>query len=70
MIKVGQKVRFNPFKDLRITGIGGVSGCVTGTVVSVHASHHWFGVEYKDGDHTWRTSFKFEDVGEHFEIVE
>ena len=62
MIKVGQKVRFDPFKE--VTGFGSNDNrgnYVTGTVVSVNVPHKWFSVEY--GEPTMRTSFKFCDIG-------
>lgn len=62
MIKVGQKVRFDPFKE--ITGFASKDnrGCiVTGTVVMVNYPHKWFSVEY--GNPKARTSFKFCDIG-------
>lgn len=63
MIKVGQKVRFDPFKD--ITGFSS-NDCrgktVVGTVVMVNVPHKWFSVEY--GNPKMRASFKFCDIGQ------
>lgn len=62
MIKVGQKVRFDPFKELKGFGAEDNRGkMVTGTVVMVNYEHKWFSVEY--GDPKMRTSFKFCDIG-------
>ena len=63
MIKVGQKVRFDPFEYL--TGFGASDNrgnIVTGTIVMVNNPHGWFSVEY--GDPKMRASFKFCDIGE------
>lgn len=61
MIRVGQKVTFDPY--LEITGFG-VEACrkqVTGVVVEVYEDHKWFSVVY--GDPKQRTSFNFADIG-------
>lgn len=62
MIKVGQKVRFDPFAE--ITGFDSKNyrgNPVTGTAVMVNVPHKWFSVEY--GNPKARTSFKFCDIG-------
>lgn len=61
-IKVGQKVRFDPFQD--ITGFSSEmnrGNTVTGTVVYVNVPHKWFSVKY--GDPQQRISFKFCEIG-------
>lgn len=64
MIKVGQKVLFDP----SLTWLGyGVECCrstVTGTVVMVNHKHGWFSVKYGD----LRTSFMFSQIGEDVKI--
>ena len=68
MVKVGQKVRFDPFYYIVGYASELVRGnLVTGTVVMVHEPHKWFSVEY--GDPKARTSFKFCDIGERVKIV-
>lgn len=63
MIVVGDKVRFDPFAEMKGFGAEGNRGnFVTGTVVMVNYEHKWFSVEY--GDPKMRTSFKFCDIGE------
>lgn len=65
MIKVGQKVRFDPFEA--ITGFGSSDNQgkpVTGTVVMVNEPHKWFSVEYNFGGGKMRYSFKFCDIGQ------
>ena len=63
MIRIGQKVRFDPFEGLKGYGIGDSKGSlVTGTVVFINAPHQWFSVEY--GEAKMRTSFKFTDIGQ------
>ena len=62
MIQVGQKVRFDPFEEVKGFGIEENRGKpVTGTVVFVHAPHRWFSVEY--GNPKMRTSFRFDEIG-------
>lgn len=63
VIKVGQKVRFDPFES--ITGFGSNDNrgnIVTGTVVLVNYKNEWFSVVY--GNPEQRTSFKFCDIGQ------
>ena len=62
MIKLGQKVRFNPYEDMRGYGVGLIRGDLTGTVILVHPSHRYFIAEYGDGEAKFKTSFKFNDV--------
>ena len=62
MIKVGQKVRLDPFRELKGVGAEDNRGnYVTGTVVMVNERHKWFSVEC--GDPKMRTSYKFCDIG-------
>ena len=62
MIKVGQKVRFDPFDTCTGFGAEEVRGnLVTGTVVFVNVPHKWFSVEY--GNPKAIASFKFCDIG-------
>ena len=61
LIKVGQKVIFNPFEDIRGYGIQMVSENVVGVVNLVNKEHQWFSVEY--GDPKQRICFKFDDIG-------
>ena len=65
MVKVGQKVRFDPFYDIHAYGVADLRDYVTGTVVLVHHKHQWFSVAYGDN----RTSFKFDDIGERVTII-
>lgn len=61
MIKVGQKVRFDPYDNLTGFGVGEIRGnLVTGTVVYVNESHNWFSVKYGNNQ---RTSFHFCQIG-------
>lgn len=61
-VKVGQKVQFDPWNDLKGLGIKEVRSAVTGKVVAVYPAHMWFSVVY--GKHRLRTSFKFCDIGD------
>jgi hypothetical protein len=64
VIEVGQKVKFDPFKEH--TGFAS-EGCkgknVTGTVVFVNEPHKWFLVEYTGVGGKQHTSFKFYEIG-------
>lgn len=67
MIKVGQKVVIDPFKD----AVGFASELSRGriwegTVVYVNAEHKWFSVEY--GRHKLLTSYKFSQIGEDVQL--
>ena len=63
MVKVGQKVQFDPLNYICGLGAEEVRGTiVTVTVVDVYEKHKWFSVEY--GDPKQRASFKFCDIGE------
>ena len=67
VVKVGQKVRFDPFES--ITGFASNDNrgnIVTGTIVGVSYSHKWFSVEY--GNPKQRTSFKFCDIGKSVKV--
>ena len=67
MIKVGQKVSFDPFAAIKGFAIEESKGkIVTGTVVYVNEPHKWFSVEY--GDPKARISFLFCEIGEEVKI--
>ena len=66
MIKVGQKVRFDPHAGITSYGFTMVRGEVTGTVVMVHHKHRYFTAEYEAGGQTFKCSFNFNDLtGDH-----
>jgi uncharacterized protein Veg len=63
-IKVGQKVRFDPFQGINCYGAVAIRKKQTGTVVAVYEDHRWFSVEYGDkGETKKRISFNFADIG-------
>lgn len=63
-VHIGDKVRFNPFKGIVITGFCvHKDALVTGKVIEIHNEHRWFAVEYMLDDVKQRTSFNFADVG-------
>ena len=64
MIKVGQKVKFDPFDTIRGYGVEVCHGEVVGTVVDVNYEHKWFSVQYGK----LRTSFKFCDIDDKVHI--
>jgi len=59
-VKLGQKVRFDPYKERGI-GKPDMEGPTTGTVDYINEPHRWFGVTYGPG---LRTSFLLCQVGE------
>lgn len=69
MLKVGDKVKFDHLKDIKIHGLACGRCFVTGTVVEIHKEHRWFSVEYKIGDSTQRTSFSFSDIDDKVKVV-
>ena len=68
MVKVGQKVRFDPMEFMTGYGAESIRGfTVKGIVVMVNEPHKWFSVEY--GNPKTRTSFKFCDIGQKVTII-
>lgn len=65
MVKVGQKVQFDPSRDIKGFASKDTKGVVvTGTVVYVNEPHQWFTAEYKTASGVkLRTAFKFCDIG-------
>lgn len=67
-IKLGQAVRFDPFRDITGFASEGHRGRdVRGKVVYINEPHKWFSVEY--GKPKMRTSFKFCDLGHGCQVV-
>ena len=63
-VKIGDKVRFNPFKGINTTGFSAAKTVrVIGTVIEIYPEHGWFAVRYKLGGVKQRTSFNFSDIG-------
>ena len=60
-IKIGQKVRFDPFETSFGFGIDDLRQQTEGTVVEIYWEHKWFSVEF--GEPKQRTSFNFADIG-------
>ena len=60
-IRIGQKVRFDPFETILAFGIEDFRKEVVGTIVEIYWEHKWFSVEY--GDPKQRISFNFADIG-------
>lgn len=61
MIKVGQKVRYDPFAEEFGMGICDCRQEVTGTVKYINKKHHWFSVV--DDNSKLRTSYHFCHIG-------
>ena len=61
MIKLGQKVRFNPLHYLPGGG-GELKNLVTGTVTYVNEPHRYFTASYESGGRMWAISFNFYDL--------
>ena len=64
MIKIGDKVKFDHLKDIKISGLAYGAQQVEGEVIEIHEDHNWFAVKYQlvEGV-TLRTSFHFADIG-------
>ena len=69
MIKLNQKVEFDPFAGIHLTGVTNDHQIVTGTVKYINKLHHWFSVEYGDNEGKRRISFKFDDIGKTVKVV-
>lgn len=68
-VKLGTKVRFNPFEGVCITGLTPEKvEYVTGTVIELHRDRKWFAVEYELNGVRQRTSFHFADIGDIVDI--
>ena len=61
-VRIGQKVRFNPFGITTGLGFDELRYEFEGTVVEIYQEHQWFSVLY--GEPKQRISFKFCDIGE------
>lgn len=67
MIKVGQRVRFDPFKDLAGNDVDTIRKKITGTVVFVNTKHRWFSVA--SDKLSFRVSFQFSEIGKKVKIL-
>lgn len=67
--KVGQKVKFDPFKHIHTYGYIRNSKEVEGVITEIHYDHKWFAVQYGEAPNIFRTSFKFHDLNEDFYFV-
>ena len=67
MIKVGQKVRFDPFGFMSGCGAEVIRRKVTGKVVFVNTRHRWF--EVVDNKGRSRTTFHFCDIGKKVKLL-
>ena len=66
-IRIGQKVRFDPFETVFGFGVDDLRNEVEGTVAEIYWEHKWFSVEY--GEPKQRTSFNFADIGKSVILV-
>ena len=70
MVKIGTKVRFDPFEPMAGFSISMNQGeMVNGTVVGIYNRHNWFSVEYDCGGVKQRTSFKPDDIGKRVQVI-
>ena len=67
MVKVGQKVSFNPFRGINSFSDVTRFNNTEGTVKYVNAKHRWFSVEW--GETNSRTSFVFHDIGNSVNLI-
>lgn len=69
MISIGQKVKFDPLREINMVGQTDkrdkrknvVGGYINGVVIYINKPHRWFLVEYND-DPKIRMGFKFDDL--------
>lgn len=65
MVKVGQKVRFDPFSCISGDGVEEMRYQITGKIAYINWKHRWFSVVYGN---RLRTSFHFYDIGKEVTI--
>ena len=65
MIKVGQRVKYDPFKAMFGFGVCEVRQIATGVVTYINHEHGWFMAE----SNGVRTTFNFFDIGKDVRIV-
>lgn len=65
MIKVGQRVKYDPFKAMSYLGVCEVRQVVSGVVTYINHKRGWFTVE----NNGIRTTFRFTDIGKDVRIV-
>ncbi len=70
MIKIGQKVKFDPAREVKGFASKDAKGkIVTATVVHINVPHKWFTAEYNTvSGEKLRTAFKFCDIGQAVKI--
>lgn len=66
MIKLGQKVKFNPFEGTKVVGSMDNTE-VIGEVTYIHEENQWFQITY--GKHNLRRCYKFSDIGTEVKII-
>ena len=67
MIKLGQKVLFNPFDGTKVLGCMDDDSAVIGEVTYINDENQWFQITY--GKHNLRRCYKFSDIGTDVEII-
>lgn len=65
MIKLGQKVRYDPLDSISALNVCEVRTRVIGTVVYINERRGWFCAEYQG----LRTTFRFTDIGKSVRII-
>lgn len=60
-LKVGQTMRFDPFREIRGYGTEAIRAEMTGPVVFVHPTNRWFMCEYESGGLKRKVSYSFND---------
>lgn len=68
-IKVGQRVRFNPFGGIKQYGLESSSEVVDGIVNYIHPTNGWFNVKYDGGDGPRLLGFRFDDIDKSVKFV-
>lgn len=66
-IKLGQKVKFNPFEGTKVVGSMDNTE-VIGEVTLINEENQWFQITY--GKHNLRRCYKFADIGTDVQIIE
>lgn len=69
MVRLGQKVEFNPLHGIRLYG-DICTELVTGTVIFINEEKRWFMVEYDNNGIRLKIGFHFNDIGKNIELID
>lgn len=68
IIKLGQKVKFNPFEGTKVLGSMNDNAEVIGEITYINEENQWFQITY--GTNKLRRCYKFTDVGNDVIVID